>query len=146
MTIQGLFPWYYQYLQPGKSLELNRCIYNNMNDIPYLERNNGKKICRTNEKQCEDCRFVNATDVVTFHFTICQKPWSCLSYKHKIDRFELCREMNRLWYTYRSELEISWGRSGNDTGNLKPNHYRGFCSKTGTGGYRRIQQPYYQVV
>ena len=34
MTIQGLLPWYFEYLHPGKSVELNRCKYNNMSDKP----------------------------------------------------------------------------------------------------------------
>jgi len=142
MTIQGLFPWYYQYLHPGNSVELNRCIFNNMNDIPYLKRNNGKKICRTNEEECEDCRHTNMTEVVTFHFTICQKPWHCLEYKHQLDNFRLCRQMNKLWYTMRSRLESSWGRTGKGTGSLKPEHYNGYCREAGANGYERIQAPY----
>jgi len=142
MTVQGLFPWFYQYLHPGKSVELNRCIYNNMSDKPYLERNNKMRVCRTNEKECEDCRYKNMTDVVSFHFTICQKPWKCLEYKHQFDAFRLCREMNRLWYTYRSELETSWGRSGQGKGSLKSEHYRGYCNETGSKGYQHIQAPY----
>lgn len=142
MTIQGLLPWFYQYLHPGRSVELNRCKYNNMSDKPYFERNNGMRICRTNEKECEDCRFKRMDDVVTFHFTICQKPWSCLEYKNKLDDFRLCREMNRKWYELRSELETSWGRSGKGTGSLNVDHYKGYCSRTGVAGYQPIQAPY----
>ena len=142
MTIQGLLPWYFEYLHPGKSVELNRCKYNNMSDKPYLERGNGNKICRTNEKECEDCRYANADDVFTFHFTICQKPWLCLAYTSKMKEFRLCREMNRMWYGLRSELEASWGRSGRGNGRFKLDHYKGFCASTGTEGYERIEKPY----
>jgi len=100
------------------------------------------RICRTNEKECEDCRFKRMDDVVTFHFTICQKPWSCLEYKNKLDDFRLCREMNRKWYELRSELETSWGRSGKGTGSLNVDHYKGYCSRTGVAGYQPIQAPY----
>ena len=113
-----------------------------MNDIPYLKRNNGKKICRTNEEECEDCRHTNMTEVVTFHFTICQKPWHCLEYKHQLDNFRLCRQMNKLWYTMRSQLESSWGRTGKGTGSLKSEHYNGYCREAGANGYERIQAPY----
>ena len=142
MTIQGLLPWYYQYLHPGRSVELNRCKYNNMSDKPYLQRKNGERPCRTNEKECEDCRHVNVDDVVTFHFTICQKPWKCLEYKQEMAEFKLCREMNHKWYMIRSELEASWGRNGTGTGSFKYDHYKGFCSKTGVDGYQPIQKPY----
>eukprot|EP00536_Pseudo-nitzschia_multiseries_P013234 jgi/Psemu1/210992/e_gw1.550.28.1 len=138
MTVQGLFPWYYEYLHPGKSVELNRCKYNNMSDNPFDE----SKRCRTDEEECEDCRFTSADDVVTFHFTICQKPWTCLAYAAKNKNFELCRQMNRKWYKLRSELEKSWGRIGEGTGSLNVDHYNGFCSKTGTNGYQQIQPPY----
>lgn len=142
MTIQGLFPWYYQYLHTGKSVELNRCIYNNMSDKPFLLRNNGKEVCRTNEEKCEDCRFKKVEDVVSFHFTICQKPWTCLNYVTKRKDHQLCREMNRKWFELRSELEISWGRSGKGTGKLLEDHYNGYCSKSRAGGYQPIQPPY----
>ena len=142
MTIQGLLPWYFQYLHPGKSVELNRCKYNNMSDNPKLKRNNGKQICRTDEEECEDCRFTNVDDVVTFHFTICQKPWTCLSYSKQNPTFELCRKMNRKWFEFRSELEASWGRNGTGTGGLKVEHYNGHCSKSGVTGYNQIRSPY----
>jgi len=143
MTIQGLFPWYYEYLHPGNSVELNRCKYNNMSDKPHFERDDGTKVCRTNENECEDCRFASMDDVMTFHFTICQKPWFCLPYrKNGIKNFELCRAMNRKWYMLRSEMEQSWGRSGIGTGSFIQDHYNGFCSGTSVKGYQQIQQPY----
>lgn len=142
MTIQGLLPWYYQYLHPGRSVELNRCKYNNMNDKPFLERNNGSRPCRTNEDKCEDCRFTNEDDIFTFHFTICQKPWSCLNFRENMDEFRLCRVMNRKWYTLRSEMEASWGRSGIGPGVLLPDQYKGFCNRIGQKGYQPIRLPY----
>mmetsp|Transcript_17186 Transcript_17186/g.26046 ORF Transcript_17186/g.26046 Transcript_17186/m.26046 type:complete len:369 (+) Transcript_17186:118-1224(+) len=77
MTFQGIIPYYYDYLNPGTSLELNRCIYNQMCDNPRDQRTindvvHGK--CRTGEKNCEDCRSRPLEDVVTAHFTLCQKP------------------------------------------------------------------------
>mmetsp|Transcript_16550 Transcript_16550/g.38036 ORF Transcript_16550/g.38036 Transcript_16550/m.38036 type:complete len:460 (+) Transcript_16550:230-1609(+) len=143
MTIQGLLPWYFEYLHPGRSVELSRCKYNNMSDNPFAESKDKKrKKCRTNESDCEDCRFTSPDDVVTFHFTICLKPWSCLKYAAKNPKFELCRQMNRRWYKLRSELEKSWGRTGKGTGSLNVYQYNGFCSKTGAEGYQQIQLPY----
>lgn len=142
MTVQGLFPWYYEYVRPGISVELNRCKYNNMNDNPYLEHEKRGKRCRTNEEECEDCRRTNADDIVTFHFTICQKPWNCLSLHKNNSESVLCREMNQKWYQYRSELEASWGRSGLGSGTYKVDRYKGYCSTMGKKGYQSIPKPY----
>eukprot|EP00934_Nitzschia_sp_Nitz4_P001300 Nitzschia sp. Nitz4//scaffold53_size117307//44073//47638//NITZ4_003767-RA/size117307-processed-gene-0.29-mRNA-1//-1//CDS//3329554196//1300//frame0 len=53
MTIQGLFPWFYEYLHPDQAVELNRCIYNNMADNPRTRpsiNDTAQGQCRTNEK------------------------------------------------------------------------------------------------
>jgi len=53
MTIQGLLPWYYEYLHPGQVVELNRCVYNNMADNPTTElsvNDVAQGYCRTNQK------------------------------------------------------------------------------------------------
>ena len=53
MTIQGLLPWYYQYLHPNHSVELNRCVYNNMADNPTTEdaiNDVAQGRCRTDEE------------------------------------------------------------------------------------------------
>jgi hypothetical protein len=53
MTIQGLLPWYYEYLHQDASVELNRCVYNNMADNPTSElsiNDIAQGRCRTNEE------------------------------------------------------------------------------------------------
>ena len=77
MTFQGIIPYYYDYLHPNTSVELNRCVYNQMCDNPRDEPTvhdivHGK--CRTGESECEDCRSRPLEDVATAHFTLCQKP------------------------------------------------------------------------
>ena len=77
MTFQGIIPYYYDYLHPGTSLELNRCVYNQMCDNPRDKRTENDIVhgnCRTGEKDCEDCRSRPLEDVKTSHFTLCQKP------------------------------------------------------------------------
>lgn len=53
MTIQGLLPWYFEYLHPGQAVELNRCVYNNMADNPSTEpsvNDVAQGLCRTNQE------------------------------------------------------------------------------------------------
>jgi hypothetical protein len=140
MTIQGLLPWYYEYLHPGRSVELNRCVYNNMNDKPMHEKEDGKKRCRTNEEHCEDCRYRPVEDIVTFHYTICQKPWSCLPFTSQRPDHALCRTMKQEWFLYRSQLETSWGRAGHGEGTFQSDRYLGYC--TAQGAYVPIALPY----
>jgi hypothetical protein len=142
MTIQGLLPYFFEYLHPGHAVELNRCVYNNMSDNPMVESNNKTNHCRTNQETCEDCRLRPKEDVVTFHYTICRKPWFCLSYDNQLGQyFRLCREMFHEWYVYRSELEQSWGRSGRGEGQFKADRFLGYCRHVGVDGYIPIEFP-----
>ena len=57
MTIQGLLPWYYEYLHPGRAVELNRCVYNSMADNPTTHppiNDIAQGRCRTNQ-EVSDC-------------------------------------------------------------------------------------------
>lgn len=78
MTFQGIIPYYYDYLHPGTAVELNRCVYNQMCDNPRDKRTIDDVVhgnCRTGETDCEDCRSRPLEDVITSHFTLCQKPY-----------------------------------------------------------------------
>ncbi|KAI2499561.1 hypothetical protein MHU86_14922 [Fragilaria crotonensis] len=149
MTFQGLIPYYYDYLHPGTAVELNRCVYNQMCDNPRDKRTindivNGD--CRTGEKECEDCRSRPLEDVVTTHFTLCQKPWWCLPQNDDRIQERLCRKLHAQWYRIRSELEKSWGRSGQGPGTFDSEHFHGYCKKHGHHGYIPIARPFNQNV
>ena len=79
MTIQGLLPYFFEALRLGNAVELNRCIHNQMSDNPRTkdakpgEEDQGK--CRTGQSKCEDCRESEVDDIVSVHYTVCQKPW-----------------------------------------------------------------------
>jgi len=146
MTIQGLLPWYYEEVHPGMAVELNRCVYNNMADNPTTEKSlkNGtlQGRCRTNEEKCEDCRVRPLEEIVTFHYTVCQKPWHCLPQKLDVIEKRLCRQLHYQWYSYRSDLERSWGRNGSGTGSFEVDHFFGYCTGFGFKGYQQIALPY----
>jgi hypothetical protein len=77
MTFQGIIPFIYDVLHPGTAVELNRCVYNQMCDNPRdLPTVNDvvHGVCLTGEQNCEDCRERPLADIVTAHFTLCQKP------------------------------------------------------------------------
>ena len=71
-TFQGLVPFFYQHaadkaLYP--SVEVDRCVYNNMVDDPIT---NPLPMSGTS-----DCRAVAYESIKNVHFTLCQKPWTC---------------------------------------------------------------------
>lgn len=174
MTIQGLLPWYYEYLHPGQAVELNRCAYNNMADNPTMEisvNDTAQGRCRTNEEvlqiverciedgkadphtvisglllqQCEDCRLRNINDIVTFHFTICLKPWTCAPQAKDIIDMRLCYRAHHEWFLYRRSLEMSWRRTGIGPEDYRSDHFLGQCKFAGAAGYHPIGTPYGEV-
>lgn len=149
MTFQGIVPYYYNVLHPGQAIELNRCIYNQMCDNPRTEKTVDDVVhgqCRTGKGDCEDCRSAAVGTVVTTHYTLCQKPWLCLPHSENKIQHRLCRQLTHEWYTVRSELEKSWGRSGVGPGNYDKNHFFGYCTTQGKGGYLPIAEPYGRAV
>jgi hypothetical protein len=153
-TVQGLVPYYFHILN-DRGLDLNWCQYNNIHIAP---RHRGLNRCHTNQNQCEDCRDRNPEELSSFHFIdICKKPWQCWNWRWdesstsdsnntnntNVAPPRLCREMHRVWFEYRSELEVLWGRSGHGSfaNHTHPN-LRGYCSQYGRPGYEPIHQPY----
>lgn len=144
MTFQGLIPYYYDVLDPGHSVELNRCVYNQMADNPRTGRTINDKVsgdCRTGEKECEDCRSRPLEHIHTIHFTLCQKPWLCITHDENMIQHRLCKKVTREWYAIRSEMEKSWGRSGRGDGKKEPDMFFGYCGPR----YLPIEKPYGQV-
>lgn len=145
MTFQGIIPYYYNYLHTGQSVELSRCIYNQMADNPRTGRTVNDVLsgdCRTGTKECEDCRDRPIEDVVTTHFTLCQKPWLCGSHPQNQVQHRLCRKLTGAWYQIRSEMEAAWGRSGRGAGSYEQDLFHGFCKHHGKPGYFAIDRPY----
>ena len=145
MTFQGIVPYYYNVLHEGQSLVLNRCVYNQMCDNPRDQPTRNDIVsgtCRTGETDCEDCRSRPLPDVVTVHFTLCQKPWWCLPHTQDAIQHRLCQGLTREWYRVRSEMEKSWGRSGQGSGDYHPDIFFGYCEHSGHKGYTPIGEPY----
>lgn len=145
MTFQGIIPYYYNVVKGGtQSLELNRCIYNQMADNPRTGKTVHDQVsgtCRTNTETCEDCRERPMDDIVTTHYTLCQKPWWCVPHTANVLQHRLCRQLTRVWYQVRSELERSWGRSGQGPGTYDVEQFYGYCTKAGKDGYVPMALP-----
>jgi hypothetical protein len=161
MTFQGIIPYYYDMRHPGTGVELNRCVYNQMVDNPkHLPTKNNVAVgkCRDGREECEDCRDRSMKDIVTVHFTLCQKPWECLSHDSSRIQERLCREFFQEWYRIRADLEWKLqknaGTVGKETtnregpvplvmghGEYEPNQFRGFCTAPGSHGYIPMKIP-----
>jgi hypothetical protein len=150
MTFQGLLPYYYKILHPGRAVEFNRCIYNNMCSNHRTEKAvNDTHLpgdCFTQEEDCEDCRARPVEEIVSTHFTVCQKPWLCMRHAKDAINHRLCRSLHAQWYLARSEMETSWGRSGYGNGTGDREHFHGYCHKFGERGYDLIQKPYGKAI
>jgi hypothetical protein len=151
MTFQGLLPYYYLILHPGRAVEFNRCIYNNMCSNPRTEKAVNDTYlpgdCFTQEADCEDCRARPVKEIVSAHFTVCQKPWKCMRHWKDSINHRLCRSLHAEWFSARSEMETSWGRPGYGNGTGEEfEHFRGYCHKSGERGYDLIQKPYGKAI
>ena len=147
MTFQGIMPYYYDVLHPGEAIELNRCVVNQMCDNPRDSKTVNDVVhgnCRTGEspENCEDCRSRPLEDIITTHYTLCQKPWLCIPQDHDMIQQRLCRKLHHEWYRIRSEMEKSWGRSGRGPGEWQSDQFYGYCSEMGKKGYIQIETPY----
>ena len=162
MTFQGIIPYFYDHFHPGTGIELNRCIYNNMADNPRDKPTKNDVVsgsCRDGYNRpdkndaCEDCRSRPIEDVVTTHFTLCQKPWECLAQDGDRIQSRLCRKFHREWYRIREDLETTlWGREkvglkNNEEvlkvrgGDYQIEHFRGYCKSNGERGYIQVVIP-----
>ena len=88
MTVQGVLPYYYNFpiTSPGRSQVIDRCYYNTMADTP-------------------ECLNASAANIVSAHFTVCQKPWTC----YKSYANELCQYLHEQWFVLRKEAEEFFG-------------------------------------
>lgn len=162
MTFQGIIPYFFDHLHPGTGVELNPCVYNNMATNPRDKPTKNDIVsghCRDGYlrpdklDECADCRSRPIEDVVSTHFTICQKPWECLPQESDRIQERLCHKFHGEWYRVREDLEVNvWGRKSipltNEEeiakargGGYKVDHFRGYCKQHGGRGYIKVDIP-----
>lgn len=140
--IQGLCSYFFDRLHPGTAVELNRCIYNSMNDSPYGTRRNTPNVemCRDGKEICEDCRKRDFATIKSVHFTLCQKPWVCPM--GVIKGGNLCRDFHKKWFDVRKSFEHSMDMTEtNESANVNFHNdiFQGYCKGQGERNYVGIK-------
>ena len=108
--VQGFLSYIYGHVYPpDTSVELNRCVYDNMHDPVRFEDGRKKGQCRTLKPTClHDCQNIPFSQVKVAHLTLCSKPWRCRTY---YQGFTLCSEFLQAWFKLRRRLESTeWGQ------------------------------------
>ena len=119
-------------------MELNRCIYNAMNDGPKAKkRNTEEMVCIDGKETREDCRDTDFNTVKSVHFTLCQKPWICPL--HPLQQTN-CRKFMKAWFTIRKDLDEKKGVVRNVDGvDFHNDVFQGICSGQGGANFKRFE-------
>lgn len=93
-TIQGLLPYMFRHvLRQAESLELDRCLYDNMGDEAR-------------------CKALPESELRVYHFTVCSKPWSGYVFRSRHDQ---CLYAQEMWWEFRRQIESARGLPGTET-------------------------------
>lgn len=85
-TIQGMIPYYFGMKAPLAWRRIvDRCLYNNMADL--------------------NCTKMPFEQVKSVHFTLCQKPWSCIHVGDHNHNMDMCRYFHDQWWDIRDKLQ-----------------------------------------
>jgi hypothetical protein len=104
--VQGLLAFYYGHVNRNQTVELNRCVVNNMVDNPRAY-DGGAPVCITGQTdaECQDCRLFNISNIYTAHFTFCSKPSHC--HTAMTSPQPLCYALHSEWHRIRYDLETT---------------------------------------
>jgi hypothetical protein len=131
MTIQGLLAYYFDVEESDRSVELNRCRYNNIADnarvltfspnpkyprgmlLPFARNASNPRydfndtVCRDGRAACDDvdCQRFPVSRARVLHYTYCKSPWSCNSCEYlETYKEPTCHLMTREWFRVRATL------------------------------------------
>ena len=112
---------------------------------------NHKGLCRDGQLSCEDCRLTNVNDIMSVHFTLCNKPWKCpfVSTSSTSQQDVICSKFHTQWFRIRHDLEKTLSTAtptptiqhdGNEDtslgqGKYMPEVFHGYCNSHGERGY-----------
>jgi len=171
MAMQGLMAYYYDHARKDNAVELNQCRHNHMGmDVLYRSHPNytpkrvEKKFvggCRNGQEYCEDCQVTDFDKIYSIHYTMCRKPWQCISegspsgttaagkrgraIPTDVVNLEHCYTLNRHWHELRQDFERKlYSLTGDETVlegaqyDHKKDIFLGHCSEDGNDGYHMI--------
>jgi hypothetical protein len=140
--IQGLVSYYYGYVRPGSSVELNKCFYNNMVDNPTK-----RQACKESTSgPCQDCRHTPISQIRSIHLTLCQKPWWCPLWIEEPQ----CSKFHYEWHRIREDFEAKMRSTSLSLTRDLPNpvntadmkdvlgRFPRHCTRKGSKGYKPI--------
>ena len=117
---------------------------------------NHKGLCRDGQQNCEDCRLINVNDIISVHFTLCNKPWKCpfvSTSSSTSPQDSICNKFHTQWFRIRHDLEKTLltaaaatttstiiEHDGNEytslgQGRYMPEIFHGYCNSHGERGY-----------
>jgi hypothetical protein len=112
MAYQGVLAYYYDIIDPGHSVELDVCRWNQVVADVIWRGPSRKELmgqCRNYPAkeddfannlpelgQCEDCRVLPIEETNTVHYTACKKPWDCTMPFPRVPRARMKQHTYRL--------------------------------------------------
>jgi hypothetical protein len=154
MQTKGLLTYFFSEIEPHRKLELQRCIYNNLADVPFIAGKQGvSDSCRDVKEHktlpdgsimpCTDCRIQLYDEIVVANFAICQSPWVC-PYIEGGERvpllaptLKMCRQFHESWFKLRKSMEdsvLEASKRSKATGTFHQEVFHGYCQPGGERG------------
>lgn len=154
MQSKGLITYFFSEIEPHRKLELYRCIYNNLADVPFIAgKNGGMNNCRDVKEHkvqpdgsvmpCTDCRIQLVDEIVVINFAICRPPWVCPYIPDTgrvpllVPTLKMCRHFHKSWFDLRGIIEESVlveSKRVKATGTFHQEIFHGYCQPGGTSG------------
>lgn len=154
MLTKGLLTYFFSEIEPHRKLELHRCIYNNLADVPFIAGNDGgNDNCRDVKEHkmqpdgtampCTDCRVQLVDEIVVVNYAICRPPWVCPYIPDTgrepflLPTLKMCRTFHEAWFDLRGVVEkllFDESKPTQATGTFHQEIFRGYCQPGGSSG------------
>ena len=162
MQTKGLLTYFFSEIEPHRKLELHRCIYNNLADVPFIAgRKGGSDSCRDVKEHktqpdgstmpCTDCRIQLFDEIVVANYNICRPPWVCPFIPDSgrvpllLPTLKMCRLFHESWFDLRRIVEesvLEASKRTKATGTFHPEIFHGYCQPGGTSGGAYVTMDY----
>ena len=154
MQTKGLLTYFFSEMEPHRKLELHRCIYNNLADLPFIAgRDGGGDTCPDVKEHkvkpdgsampCTDCRILPVDEIVVVNYAVCRAPWVCPyipdigSESLLLPTLKMCRTFHNAWFDLRGvvgQAVFNESVRTTATGTFHPEIFHGYCQESGSSG------------